>query len=211
MTISAPPGAVPQFSPTPREAPVRAWSGWALLVGAAALLIAVGYALTTANQVIDSQPALLGGGAPNGWVGHAAVVVQFSAPGPILVLLAAILLTSSQRLSARRPAPAQKPNRSADSAAPTRNTAARLTLHAAAGITALLALGYAIVGALGLTLDQFVTGDLTPPPPMLHSGSLTVLAIGVAALAVLTATFPTSRTTTQSRPGNARPTGNCPG
>jgi hypothetical protein len=210
MTISAPSGAVPQFSPTPREAPVRAWSGWALLVGAAVLLIAVGYALTAANRVIDSQPAVLGGGAPNGWVGHAAVVVQFSAPGPILVLLAAILLSSSQRLSARRPAPAQNPNRS-DSAAPTRTTLARWTQHAAAGITALLALGYAIVGALGLTLDQFVTGDLTPPPPMLHSGSLTVLAIGVAALAVLTATFPTSRTTTQSRPGNARPTGNCPG
>jgi hypothetical protein len=35
---------------------------------------------------------------------------------------------------------------------------------------------------------------------MLHSGSLTVLAIGVAALAFLTATFPT---TIQSRPGNA--------
>jgi hypothetical protein len=192
MTTTAPSGvAAPMNHLTPiRPARARA-AAWPLLTGSAGLLAAAGYATIAAISVIRDEPTALGG-IPTSWAAHAALVVQLSAPSPMLLLLAAVLLAGSALptigLPMTKPVTADRHR--------TPGRILRSTQLICAALSGLAAAAYIVVGAVGLTIAHRLLGQPNRPPHIIESSnSATLLALGLAALAILTALLVASRTT----------------
>ena len=161
---------------------LRVRSAWILLAAAASLLVAAGYGLFTAGQLIQ-DPQFFGDFEPTGFAVRAALVMQFIGPvQTLLLLLAVMLLAGCLVLTERVPVP---PRTSAGGSPQPIGGRLQLGLLGLATLAGLSALMYAAAAALALTAPT-PTND-TPIQLLSLSNSVTVLAVSLATLGLLAA------------------------
>ena len=130
---------------------LRIRSAWILAAAVATLLVAAGYGLFTAVQLIQ-DPQFLGDFEPNGSAARAALVMQFiGRVPPLLLLLAVMLLAGCLVLTERVPVPARAT--AGCSAQPIGGRRLQLGLLALAAVAGLSALTYAAAAALQRRAD----------------------------------------------------------